>query len=909
MGFNRVRSYWVRSIKLVTVMAFVAIAMPKFVGAQVVPTWTNTDPTIVSRGNIETNECRLQRIPIAIQPITVDQTLRYESVAQGCVTYGKTIDFAVWGRYAYVKFTSERLYHRLAVSIYDNPKLIPGTDTFFKGEYRNGASQPTILMVYRNLASSLTPIERNSRGIVTMYSLDQSAGSRLMGNFANPADGWVPLRDVISYAVSSNARYVLSYVDYKYIVKTDIDTGQNTVVREVKSAWYQGFDIPVAAAISNDGRDAYVSKQEEIIDMDSCGDNTVTENQAHLVKECPSKILETNIQARAGYLAYTTDHKFSDDGKSLEVIASPRSRRFTQFQQMWIGIAGLPTPKTLDYLALGDSYTSGEGDVERSADAEKLSFYITDTSKYSKFCHLSSRSYPFLLRQYYRFANDKMESVACSGARVVQDYTSLPELYYGQKKDLIKFSDKDRIDIQTLSLNTPKPGVTPQLEFVKKYKPKTVTIMGGGNDVGFADILKYCAAPEMIANIPSTNIKLIPVVYTCDYAIRGTKLEKMLYGSIDTQYRYMSDLIGRMKVASPNSDIIIVGYPSFIKSEGLTVCSFNSATLDISEIRMINSAVSYMNAMLKRVAYDEGVKFADIEDSLTGGRLCEGSKYMTGLYNIDALKMVGGKLDQQLFHPNAKGHEQIAKAIERSGVLWESSAEDPGNYQVSNDNSAYQMDLIYGGTIVKTNKFTKVSLGPNIVAAHSSVQLANYSQETNLGTFETAGDGSLDLTLPAEVLPIGRHVLTLTGTTPSGEPLTLYQYITVGQTATDFDADDVFDTQDSCLFISSWIDEQTGEDVCKQTPISSGVKGSRNSSEQAEKAKAIAAEAAETINTREVGEDTRVLGNAATSSDSRMVLSAKQHPGNSQQIMWWLLGAGIVTVGGLSIYATKHKKR
>lgn len=53
------------------------------------------------------------------------------------------------------------------------------------------------------------------------------------------------------------------------------------------------------------------------------------------------------------------------------------------------------------------------------------------------------------------------------------------------------------------------PGDLPQLEFVKKHKPKVTTLTSGGNDVGFADILKYCAA---------LSWEVIFVDDTCRYA-------------------------------------------------------------------------------------------------------------------------------------------------------------------------------------------------------------------------------------------------------------------------------------------------------------------------------------------------------------------------------------------------------
>lgn len=59
---------------------------------------------------------------------------------------------------------------------------------------------------------------------------------------------------------------------------------------------------------------------------------------------------------------------------------------------------------------------------------------------------------------------------------------------------------------RTSALAFKKPGIVAQIEFVKKYKPKVVTLTGGGNDVGFADVLGYCASGASVTMMPDTVI-------------------------------------------------------------------------------------------------------------------------------------------------------------------------------------------------------------------------------------------------------------------------------------------------------------------------------------------------------------------------------------------------------------------
>ena len=68
-----------------------------------------------------------------------------------------------------------------------------------------------------------------------------------------------------------------------------------------------------------------------------------------------------------------------------------------------------PQVSELDYLAMGDSYSSGEGDIENGFSE----FYIKNTGS-PKDCHLSSRSYPYILAKRQNIKG--VQSVACSGA-------------------------------------------------------------------------------------------------------------------------------------------------------------------------------------------------------------------------------------------------------------------------------------------------------------------------------------------------------------------------------------------------------------------------------------------------------------------------------------------------------------
>lgn len=319
----------------------------------------------------------------------------------------------------------------------------------------------------------------------------------------------------------------------------------------------------------------------------------------------------------------------------------------------------------LDYLALGDSFSSGEGDIGRKSDGSSYYLLVTD---YTKGCHISTRSYPFALRQTWGIAEDKMKSVACSGAQVLPDYYGRLGGYLGQGGRLKGINDI--VGAQDIALQNFIPGRVPQIEFVKKYQPKIITLTGGGNDVGFGRILSDCASvywEDYWRFVPSD----------CSYAVEGSGARSSLLDAIDTQFLITKQLINGLKSASPESKIIVIGYPSFVY-DGLSGCEpANVGNLSANERRMVNGMTSRLNRALQRAAHDTGVSFVDIGDSLKGGRLCEGSAYMTGVW--DGIR--GRAIDEERFHPNAEGHARIAKAIEQSGVFSHDTVPDPGFFK------------------------------------------------------------------------------------------------------------------------------------------------------------------------------------------------------------------------------------
>jgi hypothetical protein len=192
---------------------------------------------------------------------------------------------------------------------------------------------------------------------------------------------------------------------------------------------------------------------------------------------------------------------------------------------------GQPT-RLADYLALGDSFASGEGTF----------FYQTETDKSPNRCHLSIASYPYLLDKYVGVTH----SVACSGAELhnitgqVKEEEQINQLGKTLDVDIPQY-EKDHAELYRV------PGTVAQTNFVNDDNPQIVTISVGGNDVGFSNIIKRCIIPFN---------KFTSTAQNC-YQTYEDRLE--LVNLIDRQYSNLVKLYRNLNKADPTRRVYVLG--------------------------------------------------------------------------------------------------------------------------------------------------------------------------------------------------------------------------------------------------------------------------------------------------------------------------------------------------------------
>jgi lysophospholipase L1-like esterase len=470
----------------------------------------------------------------------------------------------------------------------------------------------------------------------------------------------------------------------------------------------------------------------------------------------------------------------------------------------------------INYLALGDSYTSGEGSFN----------YKTGTDLSYNRCHLSAHSYPLLLSQDV-FHGDG-HSVACSGARI-HDLDDTSGGYPGQVSGGIARKTRTDDSVNAI-INEYSPGYIAQYEFARTYQPKVLTVSVGGNDMGFANIIKTCA-----------NISLKASTCYDSYEDRQEVID-----TINSQLKPLVTLYTMLQKGSPQSSIYAIGYPVIMSGGGS--CALN-VHMDAHEIEFTQEITEYINGVIKQAADAAGVQYADISQALYGHRLCEARSYDVAVNGLTAgtddgpgnAKLFGS----ESYHPNALGQELIEQAILAKTKNFTLPAKQPDKSKTIATKPPANAPIL---AKPKTGKATHtVVQGKDIAPAKvtrgkkTTVKIlgttSGFKPNTAVtisvggvvvGSSTTDGDGNVDqeITIPPDQPP-GYQPVTVTGEGPDGQPVDVTQPIYVGSSDTDTDGDDIPDSSDSCPgAINSGVDQDADDidDACDGTigPDTSG---------------------------------------------------------------------------------------
>lgn len=691
-----------------------------------------------------------------------------------------------------------KMYRVVGHSIVKLPDFIPESNSSVYSVNNSSSSYGDELKIYRN------NLERLIKNADNTYSIDENLEPDFI---LKRPDGYVlPVGGVAS---SSNGRWLALEVAHFGIVRVDMDTYAIKRVSNRAPSHGVGSNPVTKLAITDDGQ--YIATGGKNTPYyvyratDECGDATITNEMTSstpVANPCEEVSLTNILNENYSGLQQTEYLRFSPDGGELSFLVMQSGAS----NPLWVTLKapGYTAPIRLDYLALGDSFASGEGDIHWE-NGNRINHYLSGTDiagDYSQGiprekCHISSRSYPFSLAGATQLDSSLTKSVACSGAKRIDvqgyDVQRGTNIYEGQEVN-VGGVKRPRLtglaNINMLQFDAKEsfiPGRVQQIEFMEQNQPEVATISMGGNDIGFGDIITACVS------------KIVPTS-TCSQS--EDEGRAILGKAIRGQFTNLRDMYVRLKEASPEVKLYVVGYPQFISNTNST-CMLN-VPLSISERTMMVEGVIYLNNIIKAAAAEARVGYIDIENSFGEHVLCglESEKYVNGILSMGE--------SQEMFHPNAAGHVAIHQTIV-GGLNGQSLADnvcnavivcpDPQNavlpsvpdyfaepvsgYDWIATQAQSLREVAEGAVEVVTNTIEQaaeaaVKLSPTSFQPMSTVIIELHSDPVGLGEFTVEDDGGLnaDVLIPEDI-PAGYHTLHVYGYSYSGEPIDYYQIIQV----------------------------------------------------------------------------------------------------------------------------------
>lgn len=264
--------------------------------------------------------------------------------------------------------------------------------------------------------------------------------------------------------------------------------------------------------------------------------------------------------------------------------------------------AGEPT----GYVALGDSFSSGEGAGEYDP--------ATDRPGVNG-CRRSANAYAYEIARQVAGRLPDFVFKACSGATT---------------RDFLTRNPRQRSEPAQLSHLSAATGL--------------VTFSIGGNDIGFTDIVFACVSGSQSCD-RTQNEK---------FAQRLNALEESL-----------KNVYAAIKDRAPEADIVALGYPRFFPADPPPSCKVNASPLlrlqlTRREMLWADQAVDALNARLARAATAAGATFADPTRAFTGHEFCSPAPW------FHPLRLGVNGLTRESFHPTPAAQSAFASLIKNA---------------------------------------------------------------------------------------------------------------------------------------------------------------------------------------------------------------------------------------------------
>lgn len=290
----------------------------------------------------------------------------------------------------------------------------------------------------------------------------------------------------------------------------------------------------------------------------------------------------------------------------------------------------LPGSTSPTYVAVGDSFASGEGN--RASGWVDNAGVVTKapSTRNGRGCHRSSLAYPVLvasaLQGMQGYAGSDFNFYACSGDTTTDVSTSSSAASVGLKGANVGGGEPAQVESNPSSLN----------------RARIVTVTIGGNDIGFSNVMYTCWRHHDQCNANSNDpwtASLIPNI---------AKLQSVLTQSYAT-----------IRAAAPNAKLLVLDYPDLIPQQP-TQEQLTSGCMGLKgdTLPYLAQAEIALHAAIRQAASDAGAIYVNPNDdatswSFSSHTLCA----KTGRW------FNGASVTASSFHPNSAGQGALAQAV------------------------------------------------------------------------------------------------------------------------------------------------------------------------------------------------------------------------------------------------------
>lgn len=477
-----------------------------------------------------------------------------------------------------------------------------------------------------------------------------------------------------------------------------------------------------------------------------------------------------------------------------------------------------PGSEQTRYLALGDSFSSGEG----VGDYYSVTAFYADATNYN-ICHQSKKAYSEILNTW--LAPEWYDSVACSGAQIKDIAYMGDDSEYterGEPQSVSPIKDDDFYSAVKLSF---RPGYLPQKSYLGLSSPNIATITIGGNDIGFASIIQSCVFNAQCYSSRDERERTVDLI--------DSKLP-----SLEKTYR---TILENMRGDSPK--LYVLGYPQLFNDE--KACG---SVMSPAERRFANDLVDYLNDVIRIAAQRAGARYIDTTtvfiDYNEGKdyRVCGGAQPAVNGLSIDLDNMSDNQpffdYVTSSYHPNKLGHVLLAQRVKAYTNNFSRTMPKPVNAESKPDKLKYE--TVVGDTLNTQNDIIQLDTISTVTAVYGKSQpvdiaysfgenqglprvgtvvtMTVQSEPITLGTAKIKADHSISETyrLPESLNP-GIHTLHLKYIDITGTHRDILQYFYVFADKNDLDGDGIVNKDEKCAIgstINSDYDEDGVDDAC-----------------------------------------------------------------------------------------------